>query len=81
VRKVGGALGLFGLHVDGAAGAFGGAQAASRAVVVVDRVLAVGELDDGVVGADADLLKQSTVTTAVVITSSTRRRRWSLASR
>ena len=50
-------LGLFGLHVDGAAGAFGGAQAASRAVVVVDRVLAVGELDDGVVGADADLLK------------------------
>src|SRR6185437_1384195 len=45
--------GLLGDHLDGAAGAFGGAQAAALAVVVVDLVLTVGELDDGVVGADA----------------------------
>src|SRR5690348_6339728 len=45
--------GFLGAHLDGATGAFGGAQAAALAVVVVDLVLAVGELDDGVVGADA----------------------------
>src|SRR3954447_2281505 len=48
-----GGSGRLGCHLDGAAGAFGGAPAAAPAVVVVDLVLAVAELDDGVVRADA----------------------------
>src|SRR5439155_23801152 len=45
--------GWFGFHLDGTAGAFDGAQAAALAVVVVDFVAAVAELDDRVVRADA----------------------------
>src|SRR5690606_30380240 len=46
--------GFLGHHRDGAGGAFGDAEAAALAVVVVDHEAPAGaELDDGVVGADA----------------------------
>jgi hypothetical protein len=41
------------VHLDGSAGAFSHAEVAGLAVVVVELVLAVAELDDRVVRADA----------------------------
>ena len=48
-----------GLHLDGSAGTFGRAEAAALAVVVVELVLPVAELDDRVVRADTEAVAAS----------------------